>query len=52
MNKQEKAEEIASLNEAFKGGPSTFVLTYRGLTVNQVVIRTSFGSKDPSPMSR
>ena len=37
MNRQEKAEEIASLNEAFKGGPSTFVLTYRGLTVNQVV---------------
>lgn len=37
MNRQEKAEEIVSLKEAFRDGPSTFVLAYRGLTVNQVV---------------
>ena len=37
MNRQEKAEEIASLKEAFKDGLPTFVLAYRGLTVNQVV---------------
>lgn len=37
MNKQQKAEEIASLQETFRGGPSTFVLEYRGLTVEQVV---------------
>ncbi len=37
MNRQEKAEEIASLKEVFKDGSPTFVLAYRGLTVNQVV---------------
>jgi large subunit ribosomal protein L10 len=37
MNKQEKANQIASLREAFKDGPPIFVLAYRGLTVNQAV---------------
>jgi large subunit ribosomal protein L10 len=36
MNKQEKQQEIDSLRDALKGAPPTFVLAYRGLTVNQV----------------
>ncbi|HEU4401785.1 MAG TPA: 50S ribosomal protein L10 [Candidatus Polarisedimenticolia bacterium] len=36
MNKQEKNQEMEALREALKGAPTTFVLTYRGLTVNQV----------------
>ena len=36
MNKQEKTREVESLREALKGAPSTFVLSYRGLTVGQV----------------
>jgi len=36
MNKQEKQQEMDALREALKGAPSTFVLAYRGLTVNQV----------------
>ncbi len=37
MNKRDKAVEMESLKEALKGAPPTFVLAYRGLTVNQVV---------------
>ncbi len=36
MNKEEKAKEIAGLNEALKAGPTAFVLAQSGLTVNQV----------------
>jgi large subunit ribosomal protein L10 len=36
MTKEEKAREIAGLNEALKSGPSAFVLAQSGLTVNQV----------------
>jgi large subunit ribosomal protein L10 len=36
MNKREKALEIESLKEILKDAPPTFVLAYRGLTVNQV----------------
>ncbi len=36
MNKLEKQQEVESLRDALKGAPPTFVLAYRGLTVNQV----------------
>ena len=36
MNKQEKAREIESLRSELQSQPPTFVLAYRGLTVNQV----------------
>ena len=36
MNKQEKAREIESLKSELQSQPPTFVLAYRGLTVNQV----------------
>ena len=36
MNKQEKSQEIGSLKTILEGAPPTFVLAYRGLTVNQV----------------
>ena len=36
MNKQEKSQEIGSLKAILDGAPPTFVLAYRGLTVNQV----------------
>lgn len=36
MNKQEKTQEIDSLKSALQSQPPTFVLAYRGLTVNQV----------------
>ena len=36
MNKQEKAQEIESLKSELAERPPTFVLAYRGLTVNQV----------------
>lgn len=36
MNKQEKAQEIEALKSALESRPPTFVLAYRGLTVNQV----------------
>src|SRR2546425_10995977 len=38
MNKQEKAREIESLKSELSSQPPTFVLAYRGLTVNQVSI--------------
>jgi large subunit ribosomal protein L10 len=36
MNKQEKAQEIEALKGELSSVPPTFVLAYRGLTVNQV----------------
>jgi large subunit ribosomal protein L10 len=36
MNKQEKAQEIEALKNELSSRPPTFVLAYRGLTVNQV----------------
>jgi large subunit ribosomal protein L10 len=36
MNKQEKSQEIEALKNELQSGPPTFVLAYRGLTVNQV----------------
>src|SRR3989441_45862 len=36
MNKQEKTEEIEALRSALESRPPTFVLAYRGLSVNQV----------------
>lgn len=36
MNKQEKAQEVASLKDSLGAAPSAFVLVYKGLTVNQV----------------
>ena len=36
MNKQEKIEEIEALKSELSSRPPTFVLAYRGLTVNQV----------------
>jgi len=36
MNKQEKTQEIEALRSALESGPPTFVLAYRGLSVNQV----------------
>lgn len=36
MNKQEKAQEIEALRSELLSQPPTFVLAYRGLTVNQV----------------
>lgn len=36
MNKLEKQQEMDALRQALAGAPSTFVLAYRGLTVNQV----------------
>jgi len=36
MNKQEKSQEIETLKNELQSGPPTFVLAYRGLTVNQV----------------
>jgi large subunit ribosomal protein L10 len=36
MNKQEKAQEIEALKGELASTPPTFVLAYRGLTVNQV----------------
>jgi len=36
MNKRDKALEMESLKEALKDAPPTFVMAYRGLTVNQV----------------
>jgi len=36
MNKQEKAQEIEALKGELSSAPPTFVLAYRGLTVNQV----------------
>src|SRR5215510_15989086 len=36
MNKQEKSQEIESLRSELQAEPPTFVLAYRGLTVNQV----------------
>lgn len=49
MNKQEKTQEIDSLRGILKDAPPTFVLAYRGLTVNQVAtlrkkVRASQGS--------
>ena len=37
MNKQEKSQEIEALKSELQSKPPTFVLAYRGLTVNQVV---------------
>ncbi len=37
MNKQEKSQEMEALKSVLQGQPPTFVLAYRGLTVNQVV---------------
>src|SRR6266702_2324449 len=37
MNKQEKSQEMEALKNVLQGQPPTFVLAYRGLTVNQVV---------------
>ena len=37
MNKQEKSQEMEALKSALQGQPPTFILAYRGLTVNQVV---------------
>ncbi len=36
MNKQEKTQEIEELKSALESRPPTFVLAYRGLSVNQV----------------
>jgi large subunit ribosomal protein L10 len=36
MNKQEKTQEIEALRSALESRPPTFVLAYRGLSVNQV----------------
>jgi large subunit ribosomal protein L10 len=36
MNKQEKAEEVESLRQALKDGPSAFVVAFEGLNVGQV----------------
>jgi large subunit ribosomal protein L10 len=36
MNKQEKSREIEALKSELQTSPPTFVLAYRGLTVNQV----------------
>ena len=36
MNKQEKTQEIEALKSALESRPPTFVLAYRGLSVNQV----------------
>src|SRR2546428_2662966 len=36
MNKQEKNQEMEALKGVLQGQPPTFVLAYRGLTVNQV----------------
>ncbi len=36
MNKQEKTQEMEALKSVLQGQPPTFVLAYRGLTVNQV----------------
>ena len=36
MNKQEKSQEIEALRSALESRPPTFVLAYRGLSVNQV----------------
>jgi len=36
MNKQEKAQEVESFRSALKGAPPLFVLSFSGLTVNQV----------------
>jgi large subunit ribosomal protein L10 len=36
MNKQEKGQEIEGLREILRAAPPTFILAYRGLTVNQV----------------
>ena len=36
MNKQEKTQEIEALRSALQSRPPTFVLAYRGLSVNQV----------------
>ena len=38
MNKQEKTQEIEALKSELSSQPPTFVLAYRGLTVNQVSI--------------
>ncbi len=38
MNKQEKAQEIEALRSELQSRPPTFVLAYRGLTVNQVSV--------------
>src|SRR3989442_11741620 len=37
MNKQEKSQEMEALKNVLQGQTPTFVLAYRGLTVNQVV---------------
>jgi len=36
MNKQEKTQEMEALKSVLQAQPPTFVLAYRGLTVNQV----------------
>jgi len=36
MNKQEKTQEIEALRSALQSNPPTFVVAYRGLSVNQV----------------
>src|SRR5881628_2261020 len=36
MNKQEKTQEMEALKSELSSRPPTFVLAYRGLTVNQV----------------
>jgi len=36
MNKQEKSQEMEALKGVLQGQPPTFVLAYRGLSVNQV----------------
>src|SRR5262245_45201526 len=36
MNKQEKTQEIEALKSALQSNPPTFVVAYRGLSVNQV----------------
>jgi large subunit ribosomal protein L10 len=36
MNKQEKTQEIEALKSLLESSPPTFVLAYRGLSVNQV----------------
>src|SRR5213594_3780010 len=36
MNKQEKTQEMEALKSVLQSQPPTFVLAYRGLTVNQV----------------
>ncbi|MFQ5878055.1 MAG: 50S ribosomal protein L10 [Acidobacteriota bacterium] len=36
MNRQEKAREIDTLNEALRAAPPTFVMSFSGLTVSQI----------------